>query len=225
MSKFVFILDHDSELRSSLTSCLQSQGFEVAEDSDNEQGLARILQLNPGVVVLDEDIAPVDGVDLLPLLRRKVNTPVIILGNGKETDIVTWLFKGADMYVTRPADVQEVSSRVQALYRRTELTNGYGSAEVTSTSLEQLLPPGVDFSLTDTEARLFACLMDKCGRVVSHDELMTKVWGKPVKKERLRFYVHSLRKKISETTSFSLNTRNGIGYVLEKPTMLSCEGN
>lgn len=221
MSKFVFILDRDSELRRSLSASLQDSGFEVADDSDSEQGLARILQLNPGVVVLDEEIPALDGVEVLPLLRRKVDTPVIVIGKGEETAIVTSLFKGADMYVTRPADIQEVSSRVRALYRRTELANSHNTEIIDSASLKQVLPGDIGSSLTDTETRLFSCLMDKCGRVVGHEELMTKVWGKPVKKERLRFYVHSLRKKLSETASFNLNTRNGIGYVLEKSAMLS----
>ena len=80
-----------------------------------------------------------------------------------------------------------------------------------SASLDDL-PPDVRMSLTGTESRLLNCLMERSGDVIGHDELMKRVWGKTVDKERLRFYIHCLRRKLKEVVHLSLHTRIGVGY-------------
>lgn len=221
MQAFIFILDIDAYLCRLMSEQLRCAGFEVMEESDSGKGMARIMQVNPGAILLGEDMPPLSGMELLPLIRRKTSAPIIMLGKGNETAVVSSLLQGADMYIRKPVNQEEMVSRVRALIRRTEYMVNHRSPELDSATLNEVLPPSVQLSLTDTETRLFVCLMEKCGRVVGHEELMMKVWGKPVKKERLRFYVYSLRRKLDEAVPISLQTRNGVGYVLDRPAMQS----
>lgn len=215
MNSTVFVLEPDADVRRSITDCLVSQGYEVMSETEHATGVATILQHDPGVVLMSEDMPRFSGIDLLPLLRKRSAVPIIVTGKGTETAVVAALLQGADMYLDRPIDHGEMICRVGALLRRVDLLiNGSGNA-VDIEALENSLPDTVKSALTDTERRLFHSLMERAGRVVGHEELMVKVWGKPVKKERLRFFVHSLRRKLEAAVSINLHTRNGVGYLLE----------
>lgn len=215
MKPNVFVLEPDVEECRSITACLAGQGYEVVSESESSTGVATILQHNPGIVLLAEDMPTFSGINLLPLLRERSTVPIIVMGKGAETAVVSALLQGADMYLNRPIDDREMICRVGALLRRVDLLINGGSNQPDVSALENVLPESVKNSLTDTERRLFHSLMMKSGRVVGHEELMVKVWGKPVKKERLRFFVHSLRRKLAAAVTISLNTRNGVGYILE----------
>lgn len=214
----------DSDLRGSIVDDLVGNNFEVTYESDGGQGVARIIDMNPEVIVLSEDTPVVGGVEYLPLIRRVTSAPIVIVGDGDDIRVVSALVNGADMYVRKPVNSQELVSRVRALSRRIGTESEFGRPGANGTASLDDLPPEVRLSLTETETRLLAYLMDRCGDVIGHEELMTKVWGTTVKKERLRFYVHRLRRKLSNVAQFNLHTRIGVGYRLirvELPQMNS----
>ena len=214
MRSYVLILDIDDDLRRSLSKLLSGEGFEVIEEQDSGAGIGCVMRRSPGIVLLAEEMPPLEGIELLPLLRRLISSPILITGVGGEISIVKSLLYGADMYVRRSVNNRELLSRVRVLVRRAESQFNGSAYEAGRIERARLLPEGLRSSLTDTEMRLFICLMEGYGRVVGHDELMRKVWGQTVKKERLRFYIFSLRKKLESVQSISLHTQNGVGYRL-----------
>ena len=215
MKPNVFVFEPDAAECRSIIGCLESQGYAVTSETEGATSVSDVIHQNPGLVLLAEDMPTLSGMDILPLLRRRSTVPIIVTGKGTETAVVSALLHGADMYLQKPIDQREMICRVGALFRRMDLLmNGNGKTP-DAEALEKSLPETVKAALTDTERRLFHCLMERVGRVVGHEELMVKVWGKPVKRERLRFFVHSLRRKLMAATSVNLHTRNGVGYLLE----------
>ncbi len=205
---------NDSDLRCSIVNGLACNNFEVIYEANGGQGVARILDMNPEVIVLSEDTPVVGGVEYLPLIRRVTSAPIVIVGDGDDIRVVSALVNGADMYVRKPVNSQELVSRVRALCRRIGIESEFARMSTYGTVSLDDLPVDVRLSLSDTEARLLGCLMERCGDVIGHEELMTKVWGMTVKRERLRFYVHRLRRKLSNVAQFNLHTMIGVGYRL-----------
>lgn len=210
----MLILEIDDDIRRSMVELFQSESFDVVEEVDSSGGITRIMQGNPGIIILAEDMPPLDGVELLPLMRRLTRAPIIVLGLGGETAVVKALMDGADMYLRKPLNYRELLSRVRALFRRTDQEFESSSLESSQASVEDLYSQEFGVLLTETESKLLRCLAERSGRVVGHEELMLRVWGGPVGKGRLRFYIHSLRRKLGEAVSISLHTQKGIGYRL-----------
>ena len=221
MPSYVLILETDDAIRRAMVELFQNESFDVVEEVDSGGGITRIIQSNPGIVVMAEDMPSLDGVELLPLMRRLTRAPIIVLGLGGELAVVKALMDGADMYLQKPLNYRELLSRARTLFRRTEQEFIIPSFEVSQVSLEDQCAQEFGVLLTDTEAKLLRCLAERSGRVVGHEELMMRVWGGPVGKGRLRFYIHSLRRKLGEAVSISLHTQKGIGYrLLRSPSPL-----
>lgn len=214
MPSYILILEIDDGIRRSMVELFQNESFDVVEEVDSSGGITRIMQGSPGIVVMAEDMPSLDGVELLPLMRRLTRAPIIVLGLGGELAVVKALMDGADMYLQKPLNYRELLSRARALFRRTEQEFTIPSSEVSQVSLEDQCAQEFGVLLTDTEAKLLRCLAENSGLVVGHEELMMRVWGGPVGKGRLRFYIHSLRRKLGEAVSISLHTQKGIGYSL-----------
>ncbi len=115
------VIDADDS-RQSLVFALQDAGFQVIEALESGEGIRYILDNSPRIVIVGEEMPPLDGVDLLPVLRRVTESPIITLGDGGETSMVQALLQGADVYLTRPVNVREFMARIRALLRR------YGAA-------------------------------------------------------------------------------------------------
>lgn len=214
MPSHVLILEIDADLRRSMTETLQEEAFTVMGETDGNRGLAHVAEFSPAIILISNELRIHEGTELLTLLRRLTSVPIMVIGTDGYRGVVAALLNGADMYLRKPFDLDELVSRVQALLRRAEPSFNGHSSKLNRASIANLVPSNIRPFLTDTEAWLFSCLMEKYGRVVRHEELMMKVWGKPVKKERLRFFVHRLRKKLADVMPVNLRTRNGVGYVL-----------
>ncbi len=214
MHSHVLILEIDADLRRSMTETLQEEAFEVVGEMDVNRGLAHVAEFSPSIILISNELRIHEGTELLTLLRRLTSVPIMVIGTDGCRGVVAVLLNGADMYLKKPFDLHEMVSRVHALLRRAEPSFDGRSSKLNRALMANLVPSNLRPLLTDTEAWLFSCLMEKYGRVVRHEELMMKVWGRPVKKERLRFFVHRLRKKLANVMPVNLRTRNGVGYVL-----------
>ncbi|MCH8110034.1 MAG: response regulator transcription factor [Chloroflexi bacterium] len=211
MRSYILILEIDDDTRRSMVELFQSESFDVAEEVDSSGGITRVMQGSPDIIIMAEDMPSLDGVDLLPLMRRLTRAPIIVLGFGGETAVVKALMDGADMYLKKPLNYRELVSRVRAMFRRTDQEFESSSLEI---SLEDIVSQEFGVLLTNTESKLLRCLAERSGKVVGHEELMMRVWGGPVSSGRLRFYIHSLRRKLGEAVSISLHTQKGMGYRL-----------
>ncbi|MFQ5874596.1 MAG: response regulator transcription factor [Dehalococcoidia bacterium] len=226
MGSRALILDTDTVLRRSVAESLMGQGFEVVEDAHRWRGVAHVTEQNPEVIIMaEEETAPLKEGDLLSRLRRMTKAPIIVLGAGGEAASVNALLQGADMYLPIPIEHEELVSRVRALFRRsargrpcTPLNPSFARGDG---ALEESVHPRVRSSLTETETRLLRCLFESKGVVVGHEELMCRVWGSPVKKGRLRFYICQLRRKLERSGPIRVVTRKGFGYGLADSVILS----
>ena len=211
MRSYILILEIDDDTRRSVVELFQSESFDVAEEVDSSGGITRVMQGSPDIIIMAEDMPSLDGVELLPLMRRLTRAPIIVLGFGGETAVVKALMDGADMYLKKPLNYRELVSRVRAMFRRTDQEFESSSLEI---SLEDIVSQEFGVLLTNTESKLLRCLAERSGKVVGHQELMMRVWGGPVSSGRLRFYIHSLWRKLGEAVSISLHTQKGMGYRL-----------
>ena len=114
----VLMLDTEVESRGDLATAIVEAGFEVRRESSSGGGIAQVLEVDPDVILMSEEMPPLDGVVMLSLLRRMTMAPIIVVGSKGESVAVEALLQGADMYVAEPVRQRELVARVRALVRR-----------------------------------------------------------------------------------------------------------
>lgn len=211
--------------------CLRDEGFRVLTASGADEALRLAEQYRPNVAVLDVMMPGTDGLELMRELRARNNLPVILLtGRASDRDKVHGLDLGADDYLVKPVNPEELGARLRAVLRRSmadpvsSQTLRVGELEI---DLERRLVrrAGELVNLTRTEWMLLQHLAANPGKVMLNTELLTKVWGTEYRDDYqyLRVWVSRLRRKLGD---FNLiRTFQGIGYMLVlSPTESSREG-
>ena len=203
---------------------LEHDGFQVVEAFTGQQAMDRLRETLPDLILLDVMLPDIDGFELLRMIRENHDVPVIMLtAKSEEDDRVRGLELGADDYVTKPFSPRELVSRVRAVLRRTETARGQSSGVI---EVDDRLK--IDFDrrevwvedelvkLRPTEYRLLYHLVQNAGWVVSHDQILAKVWGYEYQDEPhyVRLYVNYLRQKLEEDPSNPkyILTERGVGY-------------
>ena len=220
----ILVVDDEQRMIHFIRMNLDLEGFSVHEAYDGKDALDQIRKVMPDLVILDVMMPKMDGFETLALLRENSNVPVIILtARGEENDRVRGLELGADDYVTKPFSPRELVSRVRAVLRRAEPPRGGGGKAI---QVDDRLR--IDFDrheifvnnelvkLRPTEYRLLYHLVQNAGWVVSHDQLLAKVWGYEYQSEThyLRLYVNYLREKLESDPRDPkyILTERGVGY-------------
>lgn len=221
MKKKILVVEDDVALATVLKDNLRFEGFEVECVGDGNTALARAKEFAPDMVVLDITIPGIDGFEVCRLLHQGGGMPVLILtARSQKSDKVRGFSLGADDYITKPFDVEELLARVKAVLRRSR------------PSVNQLMLGSViiDFSkrtarrgrkelhLTHREFELLQYLGERGGRVVHRDELLRALWGYP----QIPFTrsvdnaIARLRKKIEPDVQHPrfIHTVHGDGYSL-----------
>jgi DNA-binding response OmpR family regulator len=178
----------------------------------------------PDLILLDVMMPDMDGFEVLRLIRESSNVPVIMLtAKGEEDDRVRGLEIGADDYITKPFSPRELVSRVRAVLRRVQISSG-ASEDVIEVddrlkidfNRREVWVDGELVNLRPTEYRLLYHLVKNAGWVLSHDQILSKVWGYEYQDEPhyVRLYINYLRKKIEEDPSNPkyILTERGVGY-------------
>ncbi len=114
----VLMLETEIESRGDLATAVVDAGFEVRRESSSGGGVAQLLEVDPDVILMSQDMPPLAGVPMLSLLRRMTTAPIIVVGSRGESVAVEALLQGADMYVAEPVRQRELVARVRALIRR-----------------------------------------------------------------------------------------------------------
>ncbi|MCI0440909.1 MAG: response regulator [Chloroflexi bacterium] len=140
MAVHVLIIGFQNDIRSSLLELFTNEQYQVAEELDSGGAVLYVMQRNPSVIVMPEDMPPLEGVELLPLVRRLTRAPIVVVGEGGEAAVVRALLQGADMYLRMPFNYRELLSRVRALIRRSDQGSG-GMRSVDDINLLDQLPP------------------------------------------------------------------------------------
>ena len=228
----VVVIDDNAEIAEVVSLCfkLRWSGATVVSASDGTTGLELVEAESPDIVILDIGLPDINGFDVLRDIRRFSQVPVIMLTvRGEDTDITRGLELGADDYVTKPFSHIELIARVQAVLRRTqglslvseERPFDSGKIWVDFASNEVRID-GNPVRLTSTEYKLLYHLIQNEGRLLSHDNLLTKVWGEEFRDTRdlLRVHIQHLRQKIGDTTEPPkiIVTEHGQGYKFVRPS-------
>jgi two-component system KDP operon response regulator KdpE len=225
MTLRILVVEDDREIRALLQSSLSVEGFEVQTAVSLSEARALLQHKTPDLIVLDLGLPDGDGVQLVHELRRQHTTPVIVVSaRYQETQKIELLDAGADDYLTKPFSVAELLARMRVAlrHRGTSL-----AAAITEHKLEGLnidlathtvQRDGETLHLTPTEFKLLARLVRSAGRVVTHRQLLTDVWGPEFTEHThyLRLYMAQLRAKIEHdpTEPRHLLTETGVGYRL-----------
>lgn len=223
MKKLVMIVDDQDELRESISTFLQNEGYETINARNGNDAL-HLLEENPNVdiLLLDVMMPEKDGYATLRELRAAKNkTPVIMLtAKTDEIDKLLGLEMGADDYITKPFSLREVVARMKAVLRRSssEQTDDEWIEQTDITinlSTYEVFVHGKRVNLTPTEFKILATLAEKPGRVYSRLQLMNIAMGEAfVNYERsIDTHVSNLRKKLTDVGStVAIETVYGIGY-------------
>jgi len=203
---------------------LEHDGFQVVEAFTSQQAMDRLRETLPDLILLDVMLPDIDGFELLRMVRENHDIPVIMLtAKSEEDDRVRGLELGADDYVTKPFSPRELVSRVRAVLRRTETARGQSSGVIEvderlkiDFDRREVWVEGELVKLRPTEYRLLYHLVQNAGWVVSHDQILAKVWGYEYQDEPhyVRLYVNYLRQKLEEDPSNPkyILTERGVGY-------------
>ncbi|MFD8813569.1 response regulator transcription factor [Streptomyces sp. NPDC059627] len=246
MPQTVLLAEDDRAIRHALERALTLEGYEVTAVADGVEALAHAHRTNPDVLVLDVMMPGIDGLQVCRVLRAEGDrTPILMLTALVETaDRIAGLDAGADDYVVKPFDVEEVFARLRALLRRTSpVTTGSGGTGSGGVAPEPGREPQVsdrqveaaglrmdlqarrawrgrrELELTRTEFELLELLARNSGIVLDHSTIYDRIWGYDFGpgSKNLAVYVGYLRRKLDEPGAPQLiHTVRGVGYVLRE---------
>ncbi|MDX1993866.1 MAG: response regulator transcription factor [bacterium] len=223
MAEKILVIDDEEPTVQLIGMLLERRGFEIIKAYRAEEGLRKAYRYQPDLVLLDIMMPDMDGWEVCKRLREMSDVPIIFLtARGDVKDVVKGLEMGADDYVVKPYDNDELVARVKAHLRRSPRPN----------MSEELVFDGGDFRinfmnrevyvrneikhLTPKEFNLLGVLVRNAGRVVTRTELVTQAWGEEYSDaiDSLKLYIHYLRQKIEtnpDQPDYILTSR-GVGY-------------
>jgi two-component system KDP operon response regulator KdpE len=222
--KLILVVDDEPRMIKFIRMNLELEDYRVVEATNGLEAVERVREDLPDLLVMDVQMPEMDGFEALERIRQVSTVPVIMLTvKADEEDKIRGLELGADDYVTKPFSPRELSSRIKALLRRLEMPS---LPAKTVTQIDdrltvdfqrhEVLVDGKPIKLRPTEYRLLYHLISNAGWVMSHETLLSKVWGHEYRDEShlLRLYITYLRKKIETEPANPqyILTERGVGY-------------
>jgi two-component system response regulator MprA len=219
----VLVVEDDAEIADVLRRSLRQEGYEVKTSADGVEALDVATGFVPDLVVLDLGLPRLDGVEVCRRLRAEGDVPILMLTARAETeDRVSGLDSGADDYLVKPFERQELLARIRALLRRRP-PRGAASIEVADLTLNpdtrEVRRGGRELELTNREFELLEYLMRNERLVVSRERLLDDVWGydPTAATNTIDVFISNLRRKLEEGGEARLlHTKRGAGYVLKE---------
>lgn len=219
----ILIIDDEPGLRELVRINLEHEGFGVLQAENGAEGLAMIPEHQPDLVILDVMMPEMDGWEVCRRLREFSQIPVLMLtARVQSSDIVTGLDSGADDYLLKPFNMDELMARIRALLRRVPSPNRPVHAAngeiVIDRQKREVLVRNEPVDLTPTEYDLLLLLAENAGAVLDHETLLHGVWGQEYTKDNdyLKVYIWHLRRKLEldPRDPRLLLTEWGVGYRL-----------
>lgn len=226
MSQTVLVIDDDENICELIRLYLDGEGYHIHFARDGSAGLDLVRQVNPDLVILDLMLPLINGYEVCRMIRKNSQVPILMLTAKDSTrDKIEGLDSGADDYLVKPFDPQELAARVRARLRR-------ASAQETSSVSDKLvigdlcldlgryevIKNGKIIDLKPREVSLLHFLMINKNIVFSREQLLEKVWGYDYVGETRTVDVHirRLREKLGDSDKWELKTIWGVGYKLEE---------
>jgi two-component system, OmpR family, response regulator MprA len=223
MKERILIIEDDEGIVRVLRRALTYEGYQVETALDGETGLAHAREWRPDLVILDLMLPGMDGLEVTQRIRTEGNIPILML-TAKDTinDRVQGLDAGADDYMTKPFDLDELLARVRALLRRTQLERApvltFNDLTL-DTSTRLATRKGRPIALTAKEYDLLELFMRHPRQVMTREMIFDRVWGYDFGGESnvLDVYIRYLRQKLENEGEIRLiHTVRGVGYVLRE---------
>jgi len=231
IGKKILVIDDDPLFLRLVEPVLTQKGYEVLKAGSSQEGLRVLFAQRPDVVLLDVVMPGLDGWQTCSRIRDVSDIPIIML-TGKQTaedDIVRGLDYGADDYLIKPVGNRELVARVRAVLRRAELPSlpeakreiTYGDGFlIVDVAERKVIVNGKQVKLPPREFSLFALLVENAGRILTHKQVLEKVWGWEYTDDLdyVRIYISHLRRKIEPNPALPryIITEPGVGYYFQK---------
>lgn len=222
--KRILVVDDEKGLVKIIHLNLEQDGFDVVEAYNGSQAMEKLRTTLPDLVLLDVMMPDMDGFTVLKMIRQIGSTPVIMLtAKSEEDDKIKGLELGADDYVTKPFSPRELTSRIRAVLRRGDFSQDEESGKIVvddrltiDFDRHEVWVDGELVQLRPTEYRLLYHLVQNAGWVLTHDQILNKVWGYEYENEPhyVRLYINYLRKKleVDPANPKYILTERGVGY-------------
>ena len=225
MTEKILVVDDDPKLLDLIQTTLKHDNYDVIAASNGEDGLRYLSELKPHLVVLDIMMPSMDGWEICNRVRKISTIPIIMLTSlGSQDDIVRGLRAGADDYLVKPFQKDELLARVSAVLRRVNMPPPSAKAPMRFGSGELVIDPadrqvtlnGQAVELTPTEFDLLLFMAHRAGRILSTEFIFENVWSydSDANLESVKWYMWRLRKKIEKKPSNPkyIITERGVGY-------------
>jgi two-component system KDP operon response regulator KdpE len=223
----ILVVDDDPKILRLLRVELTAQGFQVLVAERGRDALDLVERQRPDLVILDIIMPGMDGLEVLRRLRESSGLPVILLtAKGSDTDKIIGLELGADDYLAKPFNPEELTARVRAVLRRTQAREIPVSGDrlvcgdiVVDLARRTVFVRNRPVVLSRTEWQLLQQLCANAGRVMLHEDLLSRTWGPEYRDDvqYLRVWISRLRQKLEDNPSEPryIRTVQGVGYILD----------
>lgn len=219
----ILAIDDNPQIIKLVTVNLQARGYIVQSASSGEEAIDQFKIGQFDLILLDLILPGVSGIDVCRWIREQSDVPIIVLSaHGDEELKVNALDAGADDYVTKPFSHEEMLARVRAVLRRSKIGTADKKSEIQIKDLtinlsgHRAFIKGVDMHLTRTEFALLAELAQNQEAVMTHENILARVWGPEYRDSNhyLHIYLGRIRKKLGVDMEPFLETVPGVGYIL-----------
>ena len=219
----ILIIDDEPELLRVLGLILRDAGYQVHQAIDGKEGVRDSLRLKPDLIILDLMLPDISGAEVTQQIRKTSQTPILMLSsNESSTEKVKTLDAGADDFITKPFDPDELLARIRATLRRHTPSRDDDTIAIGDVclvrSLKRLQIGDKEILLTKTEFAMLDLFARNQGKLLSHERILREIWGPQAdsRREYLRVYVSNLRKKMTVPGYRipNIQTRSSIGYRL-----------
>lgn len=223
LPKSLALIDDDKEYAEFLAQYLQEQGVRVDKFSDSNDLLVHADPYSYQFYLVDLMLPGVDGVDLIKLLRRRTSAGLVVVSGRLAPDVFTDVISaGADMYLTKPVQFEQVLLAIRAVHRRVgSVTQVQGEWRLERRTGHLVAPDGARVELSDIDQALMECFVEAQGEVVSRDTLRQRI-GRPDEQDTadgLNATIYRLRRRIERATPLlvPLQSKSRVGYVFRAP--------
>lgn len=234
MARKILVVDDEPAFVNLVSQTLTHLGYEVLKATSGWEALRLLFAHKPDLVLLDVAMPGIDGWQTCQRIRDICDIPVIMLTgqHNAEEDIVHGLDCGADDYLIKPVGNRELAARVRAVLRRTGSLSSPGVRQTTyndnlltvDVAEHKVTLNGERVKLTPTEFRLLTLLVQNAGRIITHQQILEKVWGWEYANDldHVRIYIWHLRQKIEPNPAQPryIITEPGVGYCFRKAGLM-----
>lgn len=220
----IMIVEDDSTIAEALKRHLEGWDYETVIAEDFKNIMAELTRVEPDLVLLDIGLPFYNGFYWCTQIRQVSDVPIIFISSASDNmNIVMAMNMGGDEFIEKPFDLHVVTAKVQALLRRTYSYRGSASLMEYKGCILNLADATVTYQdrktdLTKNEFKIFQCLLENAGKIVTRDEIIARLWESDafIDENTLTVNVARLRKKLAQIgLEEAVVTKKGIGYMVE----------